>query len=102
MPNTLPKLAHFRVTASGHSSNASQLTVFLDNRACATTAREETSHPRAVKIISTVVVHVYSKARTLLARVVGGHYACAYLTAVPPQPPLSLQYARASAPYKVS
>ena len=51
--------------------------------------------------MSHVVVHNYAKVRSFLAETLGRHYACAYLTAVPPAPPLSTQYARSSASYKL-
>jgi len=101
VPSTVTKSHVFKVTATGRSSNASILTVFIDPHVCALAAKVEAARPKAVKIISHMVVHLYTKSRLGTAKVLGTHHVCAYLTAVPPQPPLSLQYARAAALYRV-
>ena len=101
VPSVVTKSHDFRITAAGRSSNASILTVFIDPHKCALTAKVEVTRPKAVKIISQTVVHHYTKTRVGTATVVGAHHVCAYLTAVPPQPSLLLQYARATAPYTV-
>lgn len=88
----------FRVTADGSSSNASILVVFLDLRACATTASEERSLG-ATEIIYHSVVGLYKRFRTVTAHTAGDHFACAYLIGTPPQ---SLTRAYAFRPYTVT
>jgi len=98
VPTPVAKGSDFRVIANGNSSNTSILVVFLDRQACATTATDERSHP-ATEIIDHAVVGLYKRSRTILARVAGNHYACAYLIATPPA---TLTRGHASAAYAVS
>lgn len=98
VPTSVAKGSDFRVIANGNSSNTSILVVFLDRQACATTATDERSHP-ATEIIDHAVVGLYKRSRTVLARVAGNHYACAYLIA---PPPATLTRGHASAAYAVS
>jgi hypothetical protein len=99
VPNIILKSSPFTVTATGLSANTSQLAVFLDqNMKCAKTAATEALHPKAVKIISQVVVGAYTKTASFAALHLGLHHACGYLTGLPPQ---SLPRARSTAPYKV-
>jgi len=98
VPAPVAKGSDFRVIANGNSSNASILVVFLDRQACASTAAEERSHA-ATEIIDHPVVGLYKRSRTVLARVAGNHYACAYLIATPPA---TLTRGQASAAYAVS
>lgn len=102
VPSVVPKLGHVTLTASGLSSNASRLTVFIDPHSCAITAKAENLRPKAVKTISHVVVHKYTRTRLITTKVQGVRFVCAYLTAVAPSPPLSLQYAVAGTRYVVT
>jgi hypothetical protein len=83
---------------SGESANLSRLTVFLDSTACAPTASREHAKPTAKLIISKNVVNKYTKSATLMAKVLGKHHACGYLTGTPPE---SLPRAHSFATYKV-
>jgi hypothetical protein len=47
------------------------------------------------------VVHNFTRVRSLHANVIGVHHVCAYLTALPPKPPLKLQYATDATTFKV-
>ena len=98
VPTPVAKGSDLRVIANGNSSNTSILVVFLDRQACATTATDERGHP-ATEIIDHAVVGLYKRSRTVLARVAGSHYACAYLIATPPG---TLTRGYASAAYAVS
>lgn len=98
VPTPVAKGSDFRVIANGNSSNTSILVVFLDRQTCAPTATDERSHP-ATEIIDHTVVGLYKRSRTVLARVAGSHYACAYLIAAPPA---TLTRGYASALYVVS
>jgi hypothetical protein len=97
LPSTVKKGHAIKITAAGLSSNASSLSVFVSLHPCAKTAKAEAGIATA-KIISHGVVHHYSKSASPVAGVAGRHYACAYLTAVPPA---KLTYARASKAYIV-
>ena len=59
------------------------------------------THPKALKVISHLVVNNFTRVRTRHATVVGVHHVCAYLTALPPKPPLKLQYATDATTFKV-
>jgi hypothetical protein len=96
VPGTVNKGHTFTVTAAGAASNASRLTVFLATHKCKKSAKAEATV--GTKIISHRVVHTYSKSATKTASVPGKHYACAYLSSVPPA---KLTYARASKAYTV-
>ena len=98
VPAPVAKGTALRVIANGNSSNASILVVFLDREVCATTGTDERSHP-ATEIIDHAVVGLYKRIRTVLARVAGTHYACAYLIATPPA---TLTRGHASTAYVVS
>jgi hypothetical protein len=98
VPATVKKGHDFKLTASGESANLSRLTVFLDSTACAPTASREHAKPTAKLIISKDVVNKYTKSATLMAKVLGKHHACGYLTGTPPQ---SLPRAHSFATYKV-
>jgi hypothetical protein len=86
VPSTVKLSAPFTVVAAGYSANLSQLTVFHDNQACASTASAESAHPHAVVSVSQQVVNSYSVSRTFTAVSLGSHYFCAYLTSLPPAP----------------
>ena len=85
VPSAVPLPGTFKVTASGLSDNTSQLKVFLNRtHPCALTAAGDAAIPGDVLEINKRVVHLYSKSRTFTAPHAGRHYACAYLTALPP------------------
>jgi hypothetical protein len=98
VPATVKKGHEFKVTASGESANLSRLAVFLDSTACAPTASREHAKPTARLIISKNVVNKYTKSAAVMAKRLGKHHACGYLTGPPPQ---SLPRAHSSATYKV-
>ena len=98
VPTPVATGSDFRVTASGHSSNASFLVVFLALRACASTATEERSLG-AMELIYRRVLGPYKRFRTVIAHTAGDHFACAYLIGTPPQ---SLGRAFAFVPYAVT
>jgi hypothetical protein len=98
---TVPRLASFKVVATGVSANTSQLVVYLNpDHTCARTAAGETTLPKAVEIINKHVVGAYAATRAEVAHFLGRHYACAYLRSIPPPTPVLLR-ARASALYTV-
>jgi len=101
MPGVLHKGQLMDIIATGHSSNASRLTVFVDPLPCASLATVEVTHPKALKVISHIVVNNFTRVRTRHATVIGVHHVCAYLTALPPKAPLKLQYATDTTSFKV-
>ena len=91
-----------KVTASGNSSNLSRLEVFLNKSApCKLTAAGDAAVATDFLLVNTTVVHVYIKTKAFTAANLGNHFACAYLTSVPPPSPTLLR-ARASASYVVN
>jgi hypothetical protein len=96
VPSKVDKGDKFTVTSAGAASNAAGLTVFLATHKCKKSAKAEAAV--GTKIISDRVVHTYSKSATKTASVPGKHFACAYLSSVPPA---TLTYARASKAYTV-
>jgi hypothetical protein len=90
------------VTANGHSSNLSRLEVFLNkSSACKPTAAGDAAVATDLLLINTTVVHGYVRTKVFTAANLGNHFACAYLTSVPPPTPTLLR-ARASASYVVN
>jgi hypothetical protein len=96
VPSTVKKSSPFTLTVDGFSANLSQLTVFHDQQACASTAAGERMHTHAVVSIAKQVVNSYSVTRTFTAVTLGTHYFCAYLASLPPA---SLPRAHAFASY---
>jgi hypothetical protein len=96
MPGTVHKSSPFTLTVYGYSANLSQLTVFHDDQACASTTAGERMHPGAEISIAQQVVNTYSVVRTFTAVTLGQHDFCAYLASLPPA---SLPRAAASAAY---
>jgi hypothetical protein len=81
-PSSVLVGSNFTVAANGVSANLSQLKVFLNRtKKCASTATADAAISSDSLKINDRVSGTYSKARTLTAANVGGHYACAYLTA---------------------
>ncbi len=101
VPNTVPLNGMLKVTASGNSSNLSRLEVFVNKKVpCRPTAAGDSAVATDLMLIKTAVVHAYTKTHGVKAVNAGNHFACAYLTSVPPPSPTLLR-ARASAPYTV-
>jgi hypothetical protein len=102
VPNHVQLQGVFNVTASGHSANLSRLKVFLNKSVpCRPTAFGDATVASDVLLINTTVVHGYVKTKAFTAVNLGNHFACAYLTSVPP-PTKTLLRARASAPYAIN
>lgn len=101
-PNQLQLQSVFKVTVSGNSANLSKLKVFLNKSvACKPTAAGDSAVAGDVLVISTNVVHAYVRTKSFTAASTGNHFACAYLTSVPPPSPTMFR-ARASAAYVIS
>jgi len=85
VPSTLPVNMTFTVTAHGNSSNTSLLKVLLNRKSgCAHTAAQDAAHPGDSLKIDTMVTGAYSRSKTFTAKQGGRHWACAYLTSLPP------------------
>jgi hypothetical protein len=98
-PKTVPLHKTFKVTASGVSANTSLLRVFLNHgKGCAASPVVESTTAGDVLVIKADVTHAYSKSKVVTAQLEGNHFACAYLSALPPSP---LQRGHASAHYSV-
>jgi hypothetical protein len=96
VPSTVKLSSPFTLTVDGYSANLSQLTVFHDDQACASTAASERMHAHAVVSIAKQVVNSYGVTRTFTAANLGPHYFCSYLASLPPA---SLPRAHAFASY---
>ena len=84
VPSTVKHGSSFKATVYGESANTSALRVFHDDQSCASTASGEKAHPHAAIIINKDVTNAYSVTKTGAATMLGKHYICAYLLALPP------------------
>jgi hypothetical protein len=84
VPSTVKLSSSFSAMVYGESANTSALKVFHDTQSCAATPTREQAHPHATTIINKDVTNAYSVTWTGKATVLGKHYICAYLLALPP------------------
>jgi hypothetical protein len=71
--------ATFKVKVTGTARSSSQVTAYVGNKACATTAKSEAAQP-ARRVINKTVSGNYTATKTAQAGSAGSHRLCAYLT----------------------